>query len=437
MKEWMRKENILVSLKDKISQFSFKQRKFAVFVIILSFSLTLVLMTLVNFLVPFFAIPSFSFDDMKVTDLDETSMTVDFTINLSKPVLNTIKVELITCQLNYESNGSTVFLGSGKTLKSFLIPRNTQIISNVSLKFNFIDVKDFLETLANRSMIEFTGKVYFTGGFSHSFTIETSSIGENILPDFDLMDIHPIPPGNRLEANVRLVSPHTIILNITKGKFDLRDKARGLLGTAEFYNVDIPQGTTIVSLYLNMNQTELEWMFEEILNNNTFSPEIQNLNLTLRVKDREFSLFMKEGSTLDLDMNTKSLEILGVESISYSLSENIFSFDLILGLRGYPLWGYNLTNNVDSNLSVYLDFYHKLLNQELQLVGNGSSNKSVSISKDALVRVPVHIIVFPFASAEMTVVWLRDQTISINIKNGLINLEMYDFILNISFERQI
>ena len=109
---------------------------------------------------------------------------------------------------------------------------------------------------------------------------------------------------------------------------------------------------------------------------------------------------MKKVQTLHLDISTDSLEILDIEAITYS--KNLFSFDLILGLRGYPLWGYNLSSNLDSNLSISLDFYHKLLNNEIQLVGNGSSNISVTIQKNALVRVPVHIIVFPYASAEDT-----------------------------------
>ncbi|MHA1972035.1 MAG: hypothetical protein ACTSW1_03510 [Candidatus Hodarchaeales archaeon] len=433
MKKWMRLAYLSDSLRDKIASSTFAQRKLVAFAIILSISLTLILMTLVNFLLPFFSIPSFTFENLIVTDLDETSITIDLSINLSTPVPTTVKVEIITCQLNLVENASKTFIASGKTLKSFLIPKNINIVSNISLKLDFIDVQNFLETLTNNSLIEISGKVFFTGGFSHPFSIVTNTIGEGIIPDFEVLDLHPIPPGNILEANVRFTSPHSIILNITRGTLTLDDKNKCLLGTAILSNASIPQGTTNISLLINMNHSELEWVFEEIINNNTFSAEIINFNLTLRVHTKEFSIFMKKVQTLHLDISTDSLEILDIEAITYS--KNLFSFDLILGLRGYPLWGYNLSSNLDSNLSISLDFYHKLLNNEIQLVGNGSSNISVTIQKNALVRVPVHIIVFPYASAEMLIVWLRDHTISINIKNGCINLQMYDTILNIFFER--
>ncbi|WP_455140190.1 hypothetical protein [Candidatus Hodarchaeum mangrovi] len=397
----------------------------------------LLLMVFIIVLTPYLSIPQFLFEEVRITRIDDNSLDLKLNLNFTSVVKQTVKIEKVTCKLTHMVGKNSILLTTGNSLSSFTIKRNTVILENISFSFTLNSLETFLEAIINKSAIEITGRVYFTSFFSIPFRYESCSLGEDFFPSFTLIHLHPLSPGNRLATEMKLNNPHNIDLNILNGSFNLVEESYGFLGSAILPDINLTPGLTQISFILNINQSGLKWMFEQILNDRPFNPKVQKLNLILKVNINTLDLMVEEGPDFKIGLPANIFYVKEISSPIYSLSENIFSFDLTLGLLGDPLWGYNLTTIGNSTWSVVLDFYHYLLDGEIGHVGNGSTNLKTTINYFEETNITVKIVVFPFVAGEMIFVWLRDQQISINIKNGIIGIQMYEIILEVHFNKNL
>ena len=427
--------NPLIIRGKKISQLLLKKRRLFGFITVLVGILLLMVFSIV--LTPYFSIPQFIFEEIRITRIDDNSLDLKLNLNFTSAVKQTINIEKVTCKLTHTVEKASIILTTGNTLSSFTIKKNTVILENINFRFTLNSLETFLEALINKSAIEITGRVYLTSFFSIPFKYESYSLGEDFFPSFSLIHLHPLPPGTLLVTEMELNNPHSIDLNILNGSFNLEDEQYGFLGSAILPSTIIKPGLTNNSFTLNMNQSELQWMFEQILNDKPLNPKVQKLHLTLKINQKTVELLVEEGPDFKIGLSPNIFYIKEISSPTYSLNENIFTFDLTLGLLGDPLWGYNLTAVRNTTWTVILDFYHYLLDGEIGHVGNGSTTLKSTINYFEETNITVKIVVFPFVAGEMILVWLRDQEISINIQNGTIGIQMYEIILEVSFNKNL
>ncbi|MFX0085366.1 MAG: hypothetical protein ACFFAU_06805 [Candidatus Hodarchaeota archaeon] len=418
----------------KILNFVKNHRYLSIFTISVTLALSLAIIGYISIISPLFEVPDFSLNTFNIKKVSEGSVYVDFTFNFSKPLKYEISIKKISIKLYQENDTEKWILAEGHTLESFIIMKNAIIVENISFIFEVQRIDNLLKVLLKEEKIGIMGLLYFPFGFSTSFSYQPKNIGTSILPSFEILEVHPVPPGSILEILVTTYNPHDITLNLTEGSFDLITAEIGFLGTVSLTEVSLPTKISNLTFLLQTNPQEMTWMFERILNNGTLSVEIQNFEAIFWFGGELINIFLEEGPSFIWGSYDPGLKVLGLDNVSYS--DEIISFDVSLGLYGYPLWGYNVSAGCGNPWSVSLDFYH-ILEEELQIVGNGSTNMTVTINRSEMSSVNVHINIFPFAALEMILIWITEWDINIDIQNGNLCLQFYDVSLQIEFERHI
>jgi hypothetical protein len=410
-------------------------RTFTVILISIVIALSFISIVLFSIISPFLSLPDFSISSFRITNVDKGVVYADFTFNITSPINNEISIKKIDIELYQEKNHERVLLASGNTLKSFIIKRNETIV-NISFIFEVPVIENLLEVMLEEEKVSIVGKVYLSIGFSAPFSYKPENIGISILPSIEIVEAHPVPPGSTLEVLARIYNPHDIILNVTSGTFDLLASEYGFLGNVELTEVNIPPESSNLTLFIHMETEEMTWLFETILNNGTLQAEIQNLEVNLLFGGELFDVFMENGPVFTWGTYDPGLNVQGFDNVSFSIVDNILSFDVNLGLLGMPLWGYNISDGEANGSSLSLDFYSEI-GGKAQIVGNGTTNNSYSVNRNEMTLLNVHINILPIAAVTMILVWISEGNIKIDVRNGVLNLRFYDVTLQVGFERYI
>lgn len=424
-------ENQLRNTLQNILSFSKNHRILSLFIISLIFTSSVVTIVLISLILPLFSIPDFSVNSFNIKSVEEGTVYADFNFNFSSPVKSDIAIKKIKIKLYQENYSEKLILAEGYSLQSFSIKKNEIMIENISFLFEVPIIEDLMEVLLEEEKIGITGTIFFPIGFSIPFSYEPKDIGGNILPSLDILEAHPVPPGSILEILVSLDNPHDITLNLTKGTFDLIEPEYGTLGNVSLPVLSIPSKLSNITMQLQTETEVMTWLFEKILNNGSIQAEIQNFEAIFMFGENKVNLSMEKGPNFTWGSFDPSLDVIGFSNVSTNYVD-IISFDVGLVLYGNPLWGYNISAGSGNQCSISLDFYYVIEN-ELQMVGNGSTNVTVTVNRNEMALFKVHINVLPFAVAKMILNW----NFEIDIRNGKLSLQFYDVSLDIDFERQI
>ena len=293
----------------------------------------LLLMVIIIIFSPYLSFPKFIFEEIRITHLDENSLDLKLNLNFTSPVKQTLNIEKVTCKLTYTVEKEPIILTVGTTVSSFMIKKNTVNLKNINFSFTFDSLETFLEVLINKSTLEVTGRVYFLSFFSFPFKYSSDSLGEDFFPSFNLVHLHPLPPGNHLATEINLVNPHEIDLNVSSGSFNLIEENYGLLGSAILPNIILKPGLTNFSFNLNINKSELQWMFEQILNDKPFNPKVKQLHLLLKINMKTLDLLMEEGPDFRFGLPPNIFYVNDISSPTYFPVENIITTYLINNQR--------------------------------------------------------------------------------------------------------
>ncbi len=421
---------------NNILNFVKSHRYLSIFAISVTLALSLAIIGYISIISPLFEVPDFSLSTFNIRKVNEGSVYADFTFNFSKPLKYEVSIKKISLKLYQENDTKKLILAEGYTLESFIIMKNANIVENISFIFEVPRVDNLLKVLLKEEKIGIMGLLYFPFGFSTPFSYQPKNIGTSILPSFEILEVHPVPPGSILEILVTTYNPHDITLNLTEGSFDLIATEFGSLGNVSLTEFSVPTKVSNLTLLLQTNPQKMTWLFGKILNNGTLSVEIQNFEAIFWFGGELINIFLEEGPSFTWGSYDPGLRILGLDNVSYNFGDETISFDVSLGLYGYPLWDYNVSAGCGNKWSISLDFYH-ILEEKLQIVGNGSTNMTVTINKSEISSINVHINIFPFAALEMILIWITEWNIEIDIQNGNLCLQFYDVSLQIEFERHI
>ena len=394
---------------------------------------SIVFIGIIGTLLPLYSLPQFSLSSFLISRVEKDTIYADFSLNLSEPVENNIIIEQIDCQLYHENSSGKLTLAKGKTLYAFTVPKEKNRVENISFKFEVPVLKDLLEALMGGEKIGIKGRIFFPLRFSTAFSYQPQEIGKSLFPNVTIIEIHPVPPGSQLEILVEVHNPHKISLNITEGFFHLFAEEYGFIGNVTITDVSMNPGRSNIKSYLEANTPELIWLFERILNNGTVHANIQNFEAILNFAEQNIDLYIEKGPMFLWQSYSAPIQILDVENISLLHR----SFDISFGLLGEPLWGYNITTGCNTPWGISLDFYHKLIfSNEPRIVGNGSTTETVLVNRRGVNSVNIHITVFPSA-LEMLVVWISEQKIDIDIRNGLLCIQFYEVTFQVGFNKTL
>jgi hypothetical protein len=400
------------------------------------FASSLTIIGFISIISPLFEVPDFSLNTFNIKRVDEGSVYADFTFNFSKPMKFEISIKKINIKLYQENGTGKMILAEGYTLESFVIMKNAMVVENISFIFEVPRVDSLLKVLLKEEEIGIMGVIHFPIGLSTPFSYQPKNIGTSILPSIEILEVHPVPPGSILEIIVATYNPHDITLNLTEGTFDLIGSEYGFLGNVSLTEVSIPTKVSNLTLLLQTGTEEMTWIFEKILNNGTLEAEIHNFAAIFWFGGELINTILEEGPSFTWGSYDPGLKVLGISNVSYNLGDESISFDVNLGLYGTPLWGYNVTAVDRHPWSISLDFYH-IFEDEVQIVGNGSTNMTVSVNRSEMSPVSVHINIFPFAALEMIYIWITQWNIEIDVQNGYLCMQFYEISLKIGFERHI
>jgi len=421
-------ENQLRNSLQNILSFSKNHRILSLFIMSLILTSSIATIVLISVILPFFSIPDFSVNSFNIKSVEEGTVYADFNFNFSAPVKSDIAIKKIKIKLYQENYSEKMILAEGYSLQSFSIKKNEIILENISFLFEVPVIEDLMKVLLEEEKIGITGTIYFPIGFSIPFSYEPKNIGGNILPSLDILEAHPVSPGSILEILVSLDNPHDITLNLTKSSFDLIEPEYGTLGNVSLPELSIPSKSSNITMLLQTETEVMTWMFEKILNNGTIQAEIQNFDAIFMFGEKKVNIAVEKGPNFTWGNFDPSLKVLNISNPSLIDA----SFDVGIAFYGNPLWGYNISAESDGQWSISLDFYH-IIENERQMVGNGSTNMTVTVNRNEMAFIKVHINVFLFAFAEMILKW----NFEIDIQNGKLGLQFYDVSLEIDFERHI
>ncbi|MHA2328238.1 MAG: hypothetical protein ACXACR_06920, partial [Candidatus Hodarchaeales archaeon] len=386
-----------------------------------------------NLIFPFYSVPEFTLSSFRIMKVEDNDIYADFSLNFSKPIKNDILINKVNCLLLLENSVESIKLAEGITLSSFIIPKNITKIENLSFLFIVPDVEMLMEVLLGKEKITITGNIIFPLGIFYPFTLESQEFGDGFFPAISIQELHPVPPGSQLEVLVEVNNPHDISLNISEGQFQLFTSDYGNLGLATLDNISMLPRISNVTLFLESNKSQLTWMFEKILNNGTIQVKMRDLEASFDFAGKKIDIFTNEGPFFTWESFSPSLQIRGVENINPFPGE----FDLMIGLEGEPLWGYNISYKPENSSGISLDFYHKLLsNPEPQIVGSGTSNSTVLIKRNTQTIITIHVTVDSNA-IQLPLIWLLEGKIEIDIRNGILNLQFYDVLFEVGFSRTL
>jgi len=226
-------------------------------------------------------------------------------------------------------------------------------------------------------------------------------------------------------------NPHGISINLTEGGFQLINNEYGIFGNVSLTNVTMTPGNSTFNLLLQAGTEELTWLFEKTLNNGSIQAEITNLNAIVDISGEQINITMEKGPSFTWEGYEPGLQVTDLGNVK--IEEEKISFDITIGVLGEPLWGYNITPGCGRPWAISFDFYHKLLDNKIHKVGNGSTNLTININRKELALVSIHINIFKTTAVEMIAVWIRNQAISINIQNGVICLQFYEVRIQTNF----
>lgn len=405
------------------------------FIISLIFTSSIAIIVLISVILPLFSIPDFSVNSFNIKSVEEGTVYADFNFNFSTPMKSDIAIKKIKIKLYQENYSEKLILAEGYSLQSFSIKKNEINIENISFLFEVPIVEDLMEVLLEEEKIGITGTIYFPIGFSIPFSYEPKNIGGDILPSLDILEVHPVPPGSILEILVSLYNPHDITLNLTKSSFDLIEPEYGTLGNVSLPELSIPSKLSNITMQLQTETEVMTWLFEKILNNGSIQAEIQNFEAIFMFGENKVNLSMEKGPNFTWGSFDPSLKISDISNVSTN-NVDIISFDVGLNLYGNPLWGYNISAGSGNQSSISLDFFYVIEN-DLQIVGNGSTNVTVNIGRNEMADIKIHINILTFAAIEMIFNWITERNIEIDIQNGRLGLQFYDISLDIDFERHL
>ncbi len=425
-----------IQFSDKIQQLSqtLKQHRILAFGFVLGTIISsIVVIGLVGIFLPLYFLPQFSLSSFIIIRVEKNAIYANFSLNLSEPVESNVIIEQIDCQLYHENSSGKMILAEGKTLNGFTVPKEKDRIENISFKFEVPMIKDLLEVLLEGEKVGLKGRIFFPLRISTAFSYQPKEIGKSLFPNITIIEIHPVPPGSQLEIMVEVYNPHEISLNITEGLFNLYAEEYGLIGNVTLTDVSMTPGQSNIKSYLKADTPELIWMFERILNNGTIQAKIQEFEAILNFAEQNIEVYIEKGPMFLWESYSAPIQVLEVGNINILRG----SFDISLALLGEPLWGYNITTGCETPWGVSLDFYHKLFSSnEPQIVGNGSTTETVVVNRHGVNSVNIHITVFPSAIA-MLIVWISEQKIDIDIRNGLLCIQFYEVTFQVGFNKTL
>ncbi len=385
----------------------------------------------VSFISSVKTVPEFELTEFCITNLELEHIEVNISLEFAIPSQNAFRISQISCDILDTSQADQRIIAQGESKSPIHILSNQKIISNISFEFTTSNIQELVSRFIEGENFSLTGKILFPYGFSSPFEIRSENMKIGFFPTLSLLNMHPIAPGDILEISLKSTNPHVVPFNITEARFEVLSPEYGLLGDVNFTNLIIPPRVSTLMVQFKSGETELTWLFEQVLNNGTPPLEIVNFTAVLAVETGNIEIEMKVGPQLKSTSYESGLEILGIENLDIEGSR--FVFDIIIGIKGTQLWGYNITPATEEPWAISFDFAHSLSGDELQVIGNGSSNVTRYINCLESTEVPITVNIFPVAATELILIWIQQQSIEINIRNGHICLQFYEVELKISF----
>ncbi|NHJ01903.1 MAG: hypothetical protein EAX86_07140 [Candidatus Heimdallarchaeota archaeon] len=427
---------IPTSIKGKlklIQIFLFTHRGFSVVIITLIFLFSFAGLILINYLTSLASFPNFELTEFQITELENNSIKADISLELSTPSFFDIQIRQIKCKIIDHTQGMEKIIAEGTTESITNIKSNQKVV-NISFQFITSDIQNLITRLAEGDNFSLKGELIFLFGFSSSFEIESDKIEVSFFPSLKIIDMHPVYPGNILEITIETFNPHLIDFNLTKISFDVFTPNFGILGTVNMTNLIIATQKSSIDIQFESGESELSWLFEQVLNDGIPTLEVTDFSVTLAIGQNLITISLDDGPNMKNGFEP-SLEILGIRNLA--IEGSTIAFDIDIGLQGEPLWGYNITPTMGEPWAISFDFSHKLGGDELQVVGNGSSNVTTQVDYHELVEIPISVNIFPIATAELIWIWINQGEIEINLQNGQICLQFYEVKLKISFSHSM
>lgn len=418
--------------KQVLKQFIRENRKIVVILVIALMVTSITVIGFISSLLTSLNIPDFTLKSLRIMEIEDNTIEANFSLEFTEPLGQDLYISKIECKLvQKDDQKEKHILAIGETMKSITLKRETIETTNLIIKFETADLKKLFESLLNGKEIGVEGRIYTTLGISFQFSYQSQELTPNFFPSINIKEIHPIPPGTHLEILAGSTNPHGISFNLTEGEFQLLNNEYGIFGNVSLTNVILTPGNSTFNLLLQAGTEELTWLFERTLNNGTIQAEITNLSAIIDIAGEQINITMKKGPEFSWKGYEPGLQATDVGNVT--TEEDKISFDITIGILGEPLWGYNITPGCGSLWAISFDFYHKLLDNKVHKVGNGSTNLTINVNRKELALVSIHINIFKIAAAEMIAVWIWNQKIGIDIQNGEICLQFYEVRIQTNF----
>jgi hypothetical protein len=415
-----------------IKQLMRDYRKAVVILVIALMITSFIVIGLISNLISSLDIPDFTLSSLRIMDIEDNTIHANFSLEFTEALDQDLYISRIECKLVHEDDQEEkLILAKGETLNPITLNRETIIVTNLIIKFEATNLKNLFESLLNEKEIGIEGKIYTTLDFSFPFNYQAQELDTSLFPNITIKELHPIPPGTHLEIMAGSYNPHGISINLTEGGFQLINNEYGIFGNVSLTNVTMTPGNSTFNLLLQAGTEELTWLFEKTLNNGSIQAEITNLNAIVDISGEQINITMEKGPSFTWEGYEPGLQVTDLGNVK--IEEEKISFDITIGVLGEPLWGYNITPGCGRPWAISFDFYHKLLDNKIHKVGNGSTNLTININRKELALVSIHINIFKTTAVEMIAVWIRNQAISINIQNGVICLQFYEVRIQTNF----
>ncbi len=354
-------------------------------------------------------------------------------INVSNPDWQQAVVEPLT--FNITQAGSTTPIARCWTDETYIVPAEASFPLTLYLEvYSVQELNSFLESLLTSGMVNVSISGYLNYpvvGFKMPISIsQPLKVGEDalkktLLESIRLASVDVLPPGTKFNVTVLFSNPLDIPLNVssfTLNVFNLEGDRLFNGNLSNFLTVP-PLGKVYASILVDADKSGVEWLLGKIMSGEdvglkVFSKTLINiyaLQLSLNLNFSRFfhppwGMFFKLNQTVPTDVKV------GLNTIAFTMPIYVRSpLECNISLIRFELY---------DRMSVYMGF------------GEGRYEPPVSLQPHQDVQLLISMNLTLPAFRSLLVQSLLGETIELQLKEGFVELTMYETTYRIRFERE-